>query len=227
MKKDTQNTTAREASATALNDSDSGQLDYMVIGHIAEPTNAAGVTLITAKGARVDEKSNPFDSVEALSTRFFSEHDVGKKVACMPIAGSDRVMLMGFMPEDETAGISPQSTILDELLSTTQETQETQNSHNQANSSVSPGEEGHKDAPVFDSPDSAIEPSDEANNITVIADGKEAEHLLLRAETAITIQAGESSITLNSDGRVRINGRYINSRASHTQRISGGAVKIN
>jgi hypothetical protein len=43
----------------------------------------------------------------------------------------------------------------------------------------------------------------------------------------IVLRCGKASITLRSDGRVIIRGTYVETRASGTNRIKGGAVHIN
>ena len=56
------------------------------------------------------------------------------------------------------------------------------------------------------------------------ADGR---RVRLVAREEIALQCGESSITLKRNGRVVIRGSYIETYASGTNRIKGGAVRIN
>jgi hypothetical protein len=51
--------------------------------------------------------------------------------------------------------------------------------------------------------------------------------LMFEAAEEITIACGKSSITLRRDGRVVIKGTELVSRASGTNKIRGGAVRIN
>lgn len=44
---------------------------------------------------------------------------------------------------------------------------------------------------------------------------------------SLTLHCGAASITLTGDGKVLINGTYVQSRALGTQRIQGGSVQIN
>ncbi|MCI0640686.1 MAG: DUF2345 domain-containing protein [Gemmataceae bacterium] len=58
----------------------------------------------------------------------------------------------------------------------------------------------------------------------VTADGKK---VLLDAKEEIVLRCGQSSITLRKDGKIVIKGTELTSRASRTNKIKGGAVKIN
>jgi uncharacterized protein (DUF2345 family) len=53
------------------------------------------------------------------------------------------------------------------------------------------------------------------------------EHLVITASKQITLECGESSITLTAAGKIIIRGKYIVSRSSGVQRIKGGSVQIN
>jgi hypothetical protein len=53
------------------------------------------------------------------------------------------------------------------------------------------------------------------------------EQLVLSASKQITIQCGESSITLTAAGKIILRGKYIVSRSSGVHRIKGGSVQIN
>jgi len=55
----------------------------------------------------------------------------------------------------------------------------------------------------------------------------EVETLEFRANREIVLRCGDASITLRSNGRLVIRGAYIETRASGTNRIKGGAVLIN
>lgn len=56
--------------------------------------------------------------------------------------------------------------------------------------------------------------------------GDEA-RVTLRARDEITLQCGESSITLTRAGKILIRGTYLSSRASGLNRIKGAVVEIN
>ena len=55
----------------------------------------------------------------------------------------------------------------------------------------------------------------------------DSDHLVISAAKQITIQCGESSITLTAAGKIILRGKYIVSRSSGMQRIKGGSVQIN
>ena len=51
--------------------------------------------------------------------------------------------------------------------------------------------------------------------------------LTLSADEKIEIRCGESLLAMDSEGKILIRGTQVTSRASETQRIKGGTVKIN
>lgn len=51
--------------------------------------------------------------------------------------------------------------------------------------------------------------------------------LHIQASDSITLQCGESSLTLTADGFVQIRALYIDNYASATNRIKGGSVQVN
>lgn len=53
------------------------------------------------------------------------------------------------------------------------------------------------------------------------------EHVIVSAAKQLTLQCGESSITLTAAGKIILRGKYIVSRSSGVQRIKGGSVQIN
>jgi hypothetical protein len=55
----------------------------------------------------------------------------------------------------------------------------------------------------------------------------ERRRVILSAKTEVVLRCGEGSITLGADGKVTIRGIDVVSSASRTQRIRGGAVRIN
>jgi len=58
----------------------------------------------------------------------------------------------------------------------------------------------------------------------VVVDGKRVQ---IEGTEEVVLRCGKASITLHSNGRLVIRGAYIESRASGTNRIKGGAVLIN
>jgi hypothetical protein len=55
----------------------------------------------------------------------------------------------------------------------------------------------------------------------------ERRRVVLSAKTELVLRCGEGSITLSADGKVTIRGVDVVSSATRTQRIRGGAVRIN
>jgi len=60
--------------------------------------------------------------------------------------------------------------------------------------------------------------------VVVEIDGRSVE---LSATETITLRCGAASISLTRDGKVLIRGTYLQSRSDGTNRIQGGAVRIN
>lgn len=58
----------------------------------------------------------------------------------------------------------------------------------------------------------------------VFVNGKK---IKIQAEQQLTLQCGESSITLTESGKVLIRGKYLSSRSSGVNRITGGSVQVN
>jgi hypothetical protein len=52
-------------------------------------------------------------------------------------------------------------------------------------------------------------------------------HVHLEAEEELTIRCGKGAITIRADGKILIHGSNVTSRATQTNRIKGGAVRIN
>ncbi len=53
------------------------------------------------------------------------------------------------------------------------------------------------------------------------------QRLVLEGQEEVVLRCGEASITLRSNGRVVVRGVYVESHATGTNRIKGGAVRIN
>jgi uncharacterized protein (DUF2345 family) len=58
----------------------------------------------------------------------------------------------------------------------------------------------------------------------LVVDG---ERVQIEGSKEIVLRCGKASITLHSNGRLIIRGSYVETRASGTNRIKGGAVLIN
>lgn len=59
---------------------------------------------------------------------------------------------------------------------------------------------------------------------SVHVDGRK---VIIDGQDEIILRCGESSITLNKDGKISIRGKYLLSRSTGVNRIMGGAVNIN
>ena len=68
------------------------------------------------------------------------------------------------------------------------------------------------------------EPEPEPEELELELDG---ERQVIEATRELTLRCGEASITLRSDGSVKIRGRDVTSWARRRQRIRGGSVSIN
>ena len=53
------------------------------------------------------------------------------------------------------------------------------------------------------------------------------EHLEIQCGKAIRLKVGDASIVLTPKGRIVLRGKYVLTRASVTNRIRGGSVRIN
>jgi uncharacterized protein (DUF2345 family) len=58
----------------------------------------------------------------------------------------------------------------------------------------------------------------------VVVDGEQVQ---IKGTEEIVLRCGKASITLRSNGRLIIRGAYVETHASGTNRIKGGAVLIN
>ena len=79
---------------------------------------------------------------------------------------------------------------------------------------------------VLDSEPTATPPSSQETSspLEVLVDGKP---IAIEASDQLVLRCGESSITLHANGRVVIKGNEIESHARGTNRIKGGAVRVN
>lgn len=73
-------------------------------------------------------------------------------------------------------------------------------------------------------PEPQVELESEGEALELELDG---EHEVIEASKELVLRCGKASITLRSDGTVKIQGRDITSWARRRQRIRGGSVNIN
>lgn len=71
----------------------------------------------------------------------------------------------------------------------------------------------------------APRPSPAAGNPLEIR--RDAERIVIEAESELELRCGEAVILLTADGHIQLRGGYITSHASASQRIRGGSVQIN
>lgn len=68
------------------------------------------------------------------------------------------------------------------------------------------------------------QPLNAPNHVQVHADG---ERMIVSAKEQLVLRCGKASITLTNAGKVIIEGSYVVSRSSGTNRIKGGSVQLN
>jgi hypothetical protein len=72
--------------------------------------------------------------------------------------------------------------------------------------------------------DELLSPVPRGRPLEARVDGK---RVVIEGQDQVVLRCGEASITLRRDGKVVVRGRYVETHASGTNRIKGGAVKIN
>ena len=215
---------------------------YVATATLLTPTNNQGTTSI-----QLDIGDHPFETHDALAAQRFTQGDVGKKIACVRLAGTQSLMILGFWLQKQGAS---QTTLLEGLLNQSQPTDSAAQTSANNTKKLSPKQQPKSDRVAkeieldlenvvsAEFPPSTNQDQGEQNVFDDVdyqtaddIDGKMAnevpDHLVLQAGQSVTIKCGESSLTLGADGRIKINGRNIFSRASQLQRISGGAIKLN
>jgi hypothetical protein len=65
---------------------------------------------------------------------------------------------------------------------------------------------------------------EQPGQVEVDADG---EHLIVNAKEQVVLRCGKASITLTKAGKVLIQGTYVLSQSSGTNRVKGGSVQLN
>lgn len=204
---------------------------HVVLATIAEPTQPNGTTPV-----QLSTQNDPFYLVHAASLRVFDATDIGKTVACVRIAGSTQIMIMGLLASalpDDVQASAGQYKILNEILAARLQPSaeavgndlQTNDPHaNESNGAADEiEEEVVEEIIVFD------DDYDESprNLHAEIEDESSPDDLVLKAKHSIKLKCGATSLVLMADGRIKVNGKYIHSRATHVQRITGGSVKIN
>ena len=68
------------------------------------------------------------------------------------------------------------------------------------------------------------QPLDAPGQVQVDADG---ERMIVSAKEQLVLKCGKASITLTNAGKVIIEGSYVVSRSTGTNRIKGGSIQLN
>jgi uncharacterized protein (DUF2345 family) len=84
-----------------------------------------------------------------------------------------------------------------------------------------------KNKPLVALNEVAEQPTNVATNAAPVALNEPEEELIFTARRKITLQCGQSSITLHPNGKIILRGEYILSAAEGTNRMVGGQVEIN
>jgi Domain of unknown function (DUF6484) len=163
--------------------------------------------ILLAKLDAIDESGRPlvsvshipeFNSRPALATVPVLPQHIGRQVALMFTHGAaSQPVVIGFIH-------SPLSQILDVVLTSTESNQE------------------NSDEVVF--AERLPQSKSDDNTETLHIDGK---RILLEGREEVVLRCGESSITLNANGKISIRGKYLLSRSSGVNRILGGSVQVN
>lgn len=184
----------------------------VALATIKGSTENNGLTEVTLLGAEGFSST----TCKASALQHFSQQHVGKTVACVQPLGASNPMIMGLVFNASAS----ENSLLDDLLENNAEAAEPPPEVKQQKladtveidlSEIAAAELHAHDTGLIDQEDNESDP----------------ERLILRAQQSVVIKCGESSISLEADGRIRLNGRNIFSRASHLQRIAGGAIKLN
>lgn len=141
----------------------------------------------------------------AQSTIALNTQHIGRQVAVMFISGElSKPIVIGLMR-------SSLNDMLDTYNSDNNhsDTASFKNSHSASNNSN-----------TFEEPSIKENQSDQE----IFVNGKK---LNISAQQQLTLQCGESSITLTESGKVLIKGKYLSSRSTGVNRITGGSVQVN
>lgn len=146
-----------------------------------------------------------FEAVAALATVPVLPQHIGRQVALLFTQGKDpRPIVVGFL-------YSPLQQILDNFFE-------------QSEGAIVLDEPA--DQIVFDEPVQTKRKiiNSDVQTDTVHVDGK---RVVLEGQEEVVLKCGEASITLTSNGKVVIRGKYLLSRSSGVNRILGGSVQVN
>jgi hypothetical protein len=172
-----------------------------------EQVNSLGVgEILIARLDAIDESGRPLVSVShiadfnlrpALATVPVLPQHIGRQAALM--------FTQGATPQPVVIGFihSPLDQVLDVVLATTESNRE------------------NTDELVFTEnlPEKQLDDLE-----TLHIDGK---RILLEGREEVVLRCGESSITLNANGKISIRGKYLLSRSTGVNRILGGSVQVN
>ena len=163
--------------------------------------------ILLARLDAIDESGRPLVSVAhipdfglraALATVPVLPQYIGRQVALMFTQGAaPQPVVIGFIH-------SPLNQILDVMFASTEANQE------------------NSDEIVF--AERLSESKSDDNTETLHIDGK---RIVLEGREEVVLRCGESSITLNANGKISIRGKYLLSRSSGVNRILGGSVQVN
>jgi hypothetical protein len=170
--------------------------------------NTLGVgEILIARLDAIDESGRPLVSVShiadfnlrpALATVPVLPQHIGRQVALMFTQGTVfQPVVIGFIH-------SPLDQVLDVVLATT--------------------ESGQASADELVFTENLPERNSGDDVETLHIDGK---RILLEGREEVVLRCGESSITLNANGKISIRGKYLLSRSTGVNRILGGSVQVN
>lgn len=144
------------------------------------------------------------NALPAITTLAVSQADVGRQVALL-FANGDfaQPIMIGLI-------YSPLYQLLDNFMLS------------DSASAQSPSQNG--DQQVFDEVSLLPQPAPRSATESIRVDGKK---VIIEGEEEVVLSCGESSITLNRNGKIVIRGKYLLSRASGVNRILGGSVEVN
>lgn len=144
------------------------------------------------------------DGLPAITTLAVSQADVGRQVALLFAKGDfAQPIMIGLI-------YSPLYQLLDNFMLSD-------------SASAEPAPQ-NDDQQVFDEVSLLPQPAPISAAESIRVDGKK---VIIEGEEEVVLSCGESSITLNRNGKIVIRGKYLLSRASGVNRILGGSVEVN
>jgi|GEM_PF-3488806 len=229
------------SSHTFINSQDTSEVKppFIPVGHVALGT-VLGATLADGlTPIHLPDVNHDHATYYAGSNQVFTQEDIGQTVTCIELQGVNQIIITGILMASPSYlaidSDSAQLSALDEAIATTQHAQSHQPSHSSHHDTLDE-QASTQDKILFNDAHTDLEiPSnthydDETPHDEEYTDAHELSHpvrTIIKAQDSISLQCGSASITLLADGRIKINGKYIHSRATHTQRISGSVVKVN